>query len=184
MVTKFLNKNKKYTQNWLPIKEISNGRIILENGLSVSGVKIIPKNIFILDSSTQEHIITSLKNLYNLLDFEFWIISADKPVDIDAYLAQLEFMYNSVSVPSRKKLIREDIEKANSFKQNKVADTEYYILFKEENVELIYKKIKVIVNGLDAASISSKQINNQDLRLLIDNFINGGITTDFGTVMF
>ena len=184
MVTKFLNKNKKYTQNWLPIKEISNGRIILDNGVSVSGVKITPKNIFILDSVTQEHIIVSLKNLYNLLDFEFWIISADKPVDIDAYLAQLEFMYNGVTTPARKKLIREDIEKANMFKANKVADTEYYLLFKEENVDLIYKKIKTIINGFGSAMIEAKQINNQDLRLLIDNFINGGMTSDFGTVIF
>lgn len=184
MISNFKNKNNKYTNNWIPVKEISNGRIILDNGISVSGVKITPKNIFILDTQTQEHVIVSLKNLYNMLDFEFWIVSAGKPVDIDSYLAQLEFMYNNVNMPARKKLIREDIEKANMFKQNKVADTEYFILFKEKNVDLIYKKIKTIINGLASASLESKQINNQDLRLLIDNFLNGGVTTEFGTVTF
>lgn len=184
MIQNFVNKNNKYTNNWVPIKEITNGRIILDNGLSVSGVKISPKNIFILDSQLQENIIISLKNLYNLLDFEFWIISAGKPVDINSYLAQLEMLYNNVNMPSRKKLIREDIDKANLFMSNNVADTEYFILFKEKNIDLIYKKIKMIVNGLASASIESKQINNQDLRLLIDNFLNGGISTEFGTVMF
>ena len=29
----------------------------------------------------------NLKNVYNLIDYEFWIIVADRPVDINLYLS-------------------------------------------------------------------------------------------------
>ncbi|UKI57730.1 MAG: hypothetical protein L6V81_10590 [Clostridium sp.] len=32
-------KNQKYAENWLPIRGIQNGEIILDNGLRVTGVK-------------------------------------------------------------------------------------------------------------------------------------------------
>ena len=63
--------------------------IILPNQLKVTGVKVSPRNIFILDADAQENILISLKNFYNMIDFEFWLIVADRPVDISVYLSQL-----------------------------------------------------------------------------------------------
>ena len=40
---------QKYAENWLPIRGIQNGEIILDNGQRVTGVKIKPSNIFMLD---------------------------------------------------------------------------------------------------------------------------------------
>ena len=73
----------KYTVDDIPVKDIQNGMIYLLNGLKVTGVKITPKNIFILDQGVQDAIIDNLKNVYNMIDYEFWLISADRPVDID-----------------------------------------------------------------------------------------------------
>ena len=39
----------KYTEDWIPVKAIENGMIILDNKSRVTGVKIRPRNIFILD---------------------------------------------------------------------------------------------------------------------------------------
>ena len=64
--------NSKYTEDWLPIRNISNGMIVLENKKKVTGVKIRPRNIFILDQSSQDSTLIALKNFYNTIDFEFW----------------------------------------------------------------------------------------------------------------
>ena len=45
--------SSKYTENWIPVKNIANGMIELDNKLKVTGVKIKPKNIFILDSNSR-----------------------------------------------------------------------------------------------------------------------------------
>lgn len=178
-------KAQKYAENWLPIRGIQNGEIILDNGQRVTGVKIKPRNIFILDYDSQNNAIFNLRNFYNTLDYPFWLIVADRPVDINVYLAQLKLLYNQVQTPAIRKLVREDIDKANLFmsKEVNVTDTEYFILFKDRRPEIIQKRIQSLVSGLAGAGLQSAQTSNDDLRTLLDGFMNGGETTGFGTVM-
>ena len=173
----------KYTEDWIPVKAIENGMIVLDNKMRVAGVKIKPRNIFILDQGTQEGVIIALKNFYNTIDFDFWLISADRPVDISGYLARLQLLYTQTQNPAIRKLINQDIMKANDFMDNNVTDTEYYILFKEKNLEMIQKRIRTLITGLAGCGLDSSQTSNEDLRTIIDNFLNGGMKTDFGTVI-
>ena len=85
-------KAQKYAENWLPIRGIQNGEIILDNGQRVTGVKIKPRNIFILDYDSQNNAILNLRNFYNTLAYPFWLIVADRPVDINVYIAQLKLL--------------------------------------------------------------------------------------------
>ena len=181
MATK-ANKSK-YTIDDIPIKSITNGTIILNNNLKVTGVKIMPRNIFILDWDSQNAIIANLKNVYNTIDYEFWIIAADRPVDINLYLSQLQLQYNNIQDNAKRKIIVEDINKANLFMNNNVVDTEYFLLFKEKDNDLIQKRIRNLINAFAAAGLSTHQVTNDDLRMILDNFLNGGKTTTFGTVM-
>lgn len=174
--------NSKYTEDWLPVKSIANGMIILDNNTRVTGVKIRPRNIFILDAITQDNVMVALKNFYNMIDFEFWLLSADRPVDIAGYLAQLQVLYNNTSNTAIRKLIVQDINKANNFMDNNVSDTEYYILFKDNNMESIQKQLRTIITGLAQAGLVANQTSNDDLRVILENFLNGGMTTNFGTV--
>ena len=178
-------KAQKYAEYWLPIRGIQNGEIILDNGYRVTGVKIRPRNIFILDYDSQNNAIFNLRSFYNTLDYQFWLIVSDRPVDINNYLAQLKLLYNSVQVQAIRKLIREDIDKANLFmsKEVNVTDTEYFILFKDKRPEIIQKRIQNLVSGLANAGLQSAQTSNDDLRTLLDGFLNGGDSYNFGTVI-
>lgn len=174
----------KYTEDWLPIRQILNGMIQLETGEFVTGVKVTPKNIFLLDQGTQNNIIYSLQNFYNSIDYEFWLIIADRPVDINVYLSRLQVLYNNTPDAEIRKLIMQDINKANMFMsiEYNVVDTEYYILFKEKRLELVQKKLHNIMSGLANCNLQSQQASNDDLRMLLDNFLNDGEQTTFGTV--
>lgn len=173
----------KYTEDWVPVKNITNGMIILDDNTKVTGVKISPRNIFILDEDSQMNVINGLRNFYNMIDYEFWIIVADRPVDINLYLSQLQLLYNNVQRPQVRKLITEDINKANMFMNNNVVDTEYFLLFKDKDPEIMQKKIRSLINGLAGCGLNAAQASNEDLRVIIDNFLGGGMTTEFGTVM-
>ena len=169
--------SSKYTEDWVPVRDIVNGTILLENKLVVTGVKVMPRNIFILDEQSQANIMTGLKNFYNQLDFEFWLVCADRPVDITVYLSQLQLLYNETQQPAIRKLIMEDINKGNNFINNNVVDTEYYI------PDLMQKKVRLLINGLSGCGLVASQTTNEDLRVVLDNFLNGGVTTEFGTVV-
>lgn len=175
--------SSKYSEDWIPVNSINNGMIILDNKYRVTGVKIKPRNIFILDYESQESVIIGLKNFYNMIDFEFWLIAADRPVDITNYIAKLQLLYNNTTSPIVRKMINQDMHKANSFVDNKVTDTEYYILFKDNNLDMIQKKLRTLIMGLSNCGLEATQTSNDDLRVVLDNFLNSGMNTSFGTVI-
>ncbi len=174
-----------FTEDWLPVKQILNGMIQLDDGTYVSGVKVQPKNIFILDPEYQRMMVDSLRNFYNSIDYEFWMISADRPVDIHVYLSQLELLYRNATQPAVKKIIMQDMEKANEFMgpEFSVVDTEFFIMFQEKRLELVQKKLQNLIGNLASCNLSSSQVSNSDLRMLLDNFLNSGEQTTGGVVM-
>ena len=172
----------KYTEQYVPIKSITNGMITLDNNEKVTGLKIVPRNIFISDMSTQNAIINNLQNVYNIIDYEFWIIAADRPVDINVFLSELQLLYSKTNDSVTRKIIMEDIDKANMFTNNNVVDTEYFLLFKHKDTELINKRLRQLITMFANAGLNSHQVSNDDLRVILDNFLNGGQTTNFGGV--
>ena len=178
--------NSRYTDAWLPVKQIMNGMIQLESDYYVTGVKVHPRNIFIMDQPMQETMIYNLRNFYNTIDYEFWLIIADRPVDINLYLAELQKMYNNTTSNERRKLILQDINKANQFMsvEYNVVDTEYYLIFQEKKLEILQKKLHNLISGLAQCGLQSSQTSNDDLRMVLDNLLNGGESIKFGTVMY
>ena len=176
-------KGNKYTEGWFPVKNIASNMIILDNNEKVAGVKITPRNIFILDEDSQQNIIRSLNNFYNTIDFEFWLVVADRPVDISVYMSQMQLLLNETSSPAVRKLIMQDIDKGEKFIRNNVVDTEYYFMFKGKDPDLLMKRVRQMINGLATCGLNASLISNSDLKLVLENFLNGGNTTQFGTVM-
>ena len=177
--------NSKYSEDWIPVKDMQNGMIILDNNFYVTGVKVEPKNIFILDQQTQNNVIFNFRSFYNAIDYEFWLIVADRPVDIKLYLSQLQLEYEQASTQAIRKLIMQDIAKANDFasSSSNIVDTEYYLMFRDKNLEVVKKRIQGIIANLASMGINSRQTSNDDLKFLLQNFLNGEAGNDFGTVM-
>ena len=175
--------NAKYTENWLPLKAINNGIMYNNKNEMITGVKVQPRNIFILDQSSMDNALIGLMNFYNTIDFEFWLIVADRPVDIAVYQAELQVLFNKTADPRVRKLIAQDMQKGDYFINNDVVDTEYFLLFKEKNGELLQKKLRNMINSLAGAGLVASQTSNDDLRMIIDNFLNGGRKYESGSVM-
>ena len=183
ILPKGVQKDPKYTENWINVKTITNNIIYNDKGEMVTGVKIQPKNIFILDYSQMDNTLIGLMNFYNTIDYEFWIIAADRPVDITMYQAELQLLFNKTHDPMLRKIIAQDMEKGELFTNNNVVDTEYYLLFKEKNMEALQKKVRNLITGLASCGLVASQTSNDDLRTIIDNFLNGGKKFESGGVM-
>lgn len=182
-MSKQMQRDNKFTENWLPLKAISNGIMYNDKNEMITGVKIQPRNIFILDQASMDTALIGLMNFYNTIDYEFWLIVADRPVDIAVYQAELQVLYNQTPDPRIRKLIAQDMNKGDFFINNDVVDTEYYILFKEKDGQLLQKKLRNMINSLATAGLVASQTSNDDLRMIIDNFFNGGKKFESGGVM-
>lgn len=176
-------RNPKYTENWLNLKMIKNDIMYNNQGEMVAGVKISPKNIFILDRYSMDNTLIGLMNFYNTLDYEFWLVVADRPVDIAMYQAELQLLYNKTQDPRIRKLISQDMDKGEMFTNNNVVDTEYYLLFKEKNMDMLNKKVRNMINGLASCGLVASQASNDDLRTILDTFLNAGRRFEKGTVL-
>ena len=182
-MSKTVQNDPKWTENWINVKKISNGIIYNNLGEMVTGIKIQPKNIFILDGSSMDNTLIGLMNFYNTIDYEFWLMVADRPVDITVYETELQLLFNKTQDQRIRKLISQDMEKGDYFKSNNVVDTEYYFMFKTKDVDLLQKRVRQMINGLATCGLNASLASNSDLRLILENFLNGGNTTEFGTVM-
>lgn len=183
VMSKQVKNDPKYTENWLPLKAINNGIMYNNRNEMITGVKIQPRNIFILDQGSMDNALIGLMNFYNTIDYEFWLIVADRPVDIAVYNAELQVLFNKTQDQRIRKMIAQDLNKGEFFINNDVVDTEYFILFKEKNAELMQKKLRSMINNLASAGLIASQTTNDDLRMIIDNFLNGGQKYEAGGVM-
>ena len=62
--------------------------------------------------------------------------------------------------------------------KDNVTDIEYYILFKAKDNEIIQRRIRELIMGFSNCQINANQVSNEDLRVLLDSFLNGGIKTE------
>lgn len=85
----------KASQDFVPIKEIRDGVIILKDG-SMRGILIVSSvNIALKSGDEQSSIILQFQNFLNSLDFFVQIFIQSRKYDIRPYIAQLEEMEKS-----------------------------------------------------------------------------------------
>ena len=95
-------------------------------------------------------------------------------------MSQMQLLLNETTSPAVRKLILQDIDKGEKFIRNNVVDTEYYFLFKSKDTDLLQKRVRQMINGLATCGMNASLASNSDLRLILENFLNGGNTTEFG----
>lgn len=117
------------TQQFVTIKEIKNGTIILKDG-SYRGILICSSINFDLKSAEEQHSITlSFQNFLNTLDFSVQIIINSRKMDLRPYLTLLEEKMASQKTELMKIQLREYIEFVRSFTDNaSIMTKSFYIV--------------------------------------------------------
>ena len=117
------------TQQFVPVKEIRNGVIILKDG-GYRGVLICSAVNFGLKSAEEQHgIILGFQNFLNTLDFSIQIVINSRRMDLRPYLALLQ----EKSVEQKSELmriqLREYIEFIRSFaEQTNIMTKSFYVV--------------------------------------------------------
>ena len=48
---------------------------------------------------------------------------------------------------------------------------------------MLQQKVRTMIDGFATCGMLASQTTDDDLRVILDNFLNGGVRTDFGTVV-
>jgi len=108
----------KTTQEFVPIKEVRDGLIIMKDGSMKAVVLSSSLNFALKSSAEQEAIIYQFQNFLNSLDFSIQISIQSRELDIRPYLATLEKQYNQQLNDLLKIQIKEYIQFIKSFIEN------------------------------------------------------------------
>lgn len=117
------------TQQFVPVKEIRNGTIILKDG-GYRGVLICSSVNFGLKSADEQHaIILGFQNFLNTLDFSIQIVINSRKMDLRPYLALLEGKAAEQKTELMRIQLREYMEFIRSFAdQANIMTKSFYIV--------------------------------------------------------
>ena len=117
------------TQQFVPIKEIRNGVIILKDG-GYRGILICSAVNFGLKSADEQHAITvGFQNFLNTLDFSIQIVIHSRKMDLRPYLALLEEKAPGQKTELMRIQLREYIEFVRSFAdQTNIMTKSFYVV--------------------------------------------------------
>ena len=108
----------KTTQEFVPIKEVRDGVIIMKDGSMRAIVLSSSLNFALKSADEQEAIIYQFQNFLNSLDFSVQISIQSRELDIRPYLATLEKRYNEELNDLLKIQIKEYISFVKSFTES------------------------------------------------------------------
>ncbi len=122
-------KSASATQQFVPVKEIRNGTIILKDG-GYRGVLICSSVNFGLKSADEQHAITlGFQNFLNTLDFSIQIVINSRRMDLRPYLALLEEKSSEQKTELMRIQLHEYIEFVRSFAdQANIMTKSFYII--------------------------------------------------------
>jgi len=117
------------TQQFVTVKEIRNGTIVLKDG-SYRGALICSSINFGLKSSDEQHaIILGFQNFLNTLDFSIQIVVNSRKMDLRPYLALLEEKAPEQKTELMRIQLREYVEFVRSFAdQANIMTKSFYII--------------------------------------------------------
>jgi len=120
------------TQDWLPFYDVSDGVIKRRDGWLVSVLKVEPMNIDLKSAAEKKRIIRAVHEAFNGQWEAFQILCVGRPVDLDAYLQDLEEKAGKAD-SGRKRHLREYIRHvAGIVTGGEALEHRYYILLFQE----------------------------------------------------
>jgi type IV secretory pathway VirB4 component len=116
MATK-IKKNFKATQEFVPIKEVRDGIVILKDG-SMRAILMTSSINFALKSEEEQiAILAQFQNFLNSIEFSIQIFVQSRDLDIRPYVAKLEELYKQQSSDLMRIQTKEYVEFVKSFVQ-------------------------------------------------------------------
>ena len=108
-------KNAKGTQDFVPVREVRDGVIILKNGDIRAIVLASSINLSLKSYDEQQAVLLQFQDFLNSLDFSSQIVISSRRLDIRPYLLLLEKRYEEQTEPLLKIQTREYIEFIRQF---------------------------------------------------------------------
>ena len=165
-----IKQQSKSTQQFVDIKEIKDGVVILKNGglrrvLMVSGI-----NFELKSEEEQNAIIYGYQDFLNSLDFSIQIVIHSRRLNIDAYLEKLEERLKLETNELLRSQIDEYIQFVSSFvAENEIMTKTFFVIIPYDIIQIPkggQKVLQLVKSGTPSAGHSIDQSLEEKIRQL------------------
>lgn len=182
---------KNATQNFVPIKEIREGIVILNDGSMRALLSSTSLNLSLKGEDEQMGIITGFQTFLNSLDFNIEIFLQSKKLDIRSYLAILRERQNEIEEDLLKIQIKEYIEFIQKFtEEQSIMTKNFYIVVPYDSINVIssekrlteedfvknrnqlMQRVNIVMSGLSSLGLSVKGAGTEEVINLFYKLFN------------
>lgn len=182
---------KNPSQNFVPIKEIRNGVMILNNGNMRAILSTTSLNLSLKSEDEQMGIIMAFQSFLNSLDFNVQIFVQSKKIDIRDYIETLREREKEVSEELLKIQIKEYISFIQKFtEEQNIMTKSFYIVIPYDiptitgntkrmtdtdfikNESQLMQRVSIVVSGLSALGLRLKLIDTEEIVSLFYKLFN------------
>jgi hypothetical protein len=164
----------KATQDFVPVKEIRDGIIMLKDGSMRAIVMVSSVNFALKSPDEQQAIIIQFQNFLNSLDFSIQISIQSRELDIRPYIASLETRYRDEIGDLMKIQIKEYIQFVKNFVDQTNIMTKTFFVVIPFSPTIINNKdnpLEKMLNKQTSTSIKAKGDNFEENRTQIEQRI-------------
>jgi type IV secretory pathway VirB4 component len=156
------------TQEFVPIKEIRNGMIVLKDGSLRAVIMVSSINFALKSTDEQTAIIFQFQNLLNSLDFPIQIYIQSRRLDIRPYLAQLKEREVVQSNELLRVQTREYIQFIKQFTDStNIMSKSFFLVVPYQGAIITTKKAGSLFNRAKQTKEAEEAENNETLDELI-----------------
>ena len=175
----------KTTQEFVPIKEVRDGVIIMKDGSMRAVILSSSLNFALKSGDEQQAIIYQFQNFLNSLDFSIQISIQSRELDIRPYLATLDKRYNEELNDLLKIQIKEYVGFVKNFTENQnIMSKTFFIIVPFAATMLNTKKdngglARFLPNANDKEKVTQKTDNFEESRTQLEqrtSIIQQGLT--------
>ncbi len=173
---------KNATQSFVPIREIRNGIVILNDGNMRALLSTTSINLSLKGEDEQMGIITGFQSFLNSLDFNIQIFLQSKKLDIRNYIELLKDREKDIKEDLLKIQIKEYINFIQKFtEEQNIMTKNFYIVVPYDipsitgnvknisdiefvkNENQLMQRISIVISGLTSIGLNLKMVNTEEV---------------------
>lgn len=161
-----MSENTAATQDFVPIREIRDGIVILEDGQYCAVLLASSINFALKSSDEQQAILAQFQSFLNTLDFSLQIYVQSRRLDISPYMAILSEREPEQYNDLMKIQLREYMEFIRAFtKEVDIMSKNFFVVVPYTPTELDIKGIKGIFKKGESEKVSPKKFEESRMQL-------------------
>lgn len=167
---------KKKVQDWLPFKDLDDGRMITKDDMVIALARVYPINMLLRSDRETRRVIQTTHEAINGLRDPIQILCVQRPVDLEAYLSSLAEQAKGIADYRKKMILSNYIRYVSSLAASGEANEKRFFVLTSSKGKTAKEeatgRLEEMIAGLGKGELEVKSLDDSELLDLLFTFHN------------